>query len=77
MSLPLRFTFASHKSPESVKFPEFLKSPESVKAHESVKSPESVKAPESWSQRYSTPICLVLTTVAGFMAGYTAGRYRK
>lgn len=71
MSLPLRFTFASHKSPESVKFPEFLKSPESVK------SLESVKAPESWSQRYSTPICLVLTTVAGFMAGYTAGRYRK
>lgn len=71
MSLPLRFTFASHKSPESVKFPESVKSPESVKAH------ESVKAPESWSQRYSTPICLVLTTVAGFMAGYTAGRYRK
>ena len=39
--------------------------------------PESVKSPESWSQRYSTSICLVLTTIAGFMAGYSAGRYSK
>ena len=65
MSLPLRFTFASHKSPESVKSPEF------------VAIPKSTEITESWSQRYSTPICLILTTVAGFMAGYTTGRYRK
>jgi hypothetical protein len=66
MSLPLRFTFSSpNKSPESVKSPEF------------VTIPELKELPDSWSQRYSTPICFVLTTVAGFMAGYTVGRYRK
>jgi hypothetical protein len=32
---------------------------------------------DSWSQRYSTPICLMLTAVAGFISGYNLGRYRS
>ena len=82
--LPLRFTFAS----ESVKLKESKSQEE--KSHESnlheanspnvalpnVNSPKGAPL-DSWSQRYSTPICLMLTAVAGFISGYNLGRYRS
>jgi hypothetical protein len=81
--LPLRFTFAS----ESVKSKE-SNSQESnpLEANSQATSPNvalpNVNSPkgaplDSWSQRYSTPICLMLTAVAGFISGYNVGRYRS
>jgi hypothetical protein len=86
--LPLRFTFAS----ESVKSKE-SNSQESNPLESNLKESNSqatspnvalanVNSPkvaplESWSQRYRTPICLMLTAAAGFISGYNLGRYRS
>ena len=86
--LPLRFTFAS----ESVKSKE-SNSQESNSQESNPQDPNSqatspnvalanVNSPkvaplDSWSQRYSTPICLMLVAAAGFISGYNLGRYRS
>ena len=81
--LPLRFTFASEsvKSKESNSQESNPQEPNSQAtspnvALANVNSPK-VAPLESWSQRYSTPICLMLTAAAGFISGYNLGRYRS
>jgi hypothetical protein len=81
--LPLRFTFAS----ESVKSKESnSQESNSQESNSQATSPNvalaNVNSPkvaplDSWSQRYSTPICLMLVATAGFISGYSLGRYRS
>lgn len=71
--LPLRFTFAS----ESVKSKESNSQANSPNVAQSDVNSPKVAPLDSWSQRYSTPICLMLTAVAGFISGYHVGRYRS
>ena len=66
--LPPRFTFASEsvKSKESKESNSQSNSPNVAQSQ--VNSPKVVPL-DSWSQRYSTPICLMLTAAAGFISG--------
>jgi hypothetical protein len=85
--LPLRFTFSTDSTkPKANSHDEHVAQPNSHDEHvvqtnspvAHVAQPNSPVVPQdSWSQRYSTPICLMLTAVAGFISGYNLGRYRS
>ena len=73
--LPLRFTFNSESVKSSKAASDEDNSPKI--ALDKDNSPKIALPRESWSQRYSTPICLMLTAFAGFVSGYNLGRYRS